>query len=101
VADPYDISGKYVAAVVVWPYCFGDDGKFFLGCGSISVHFEGPEVHASIFRAALHLTPTNEGGSISWACASGSSPDITKYLPQAARSDGLIHSWEATRNLLP
>ena len=89
-ADPYDISGKYVAAVVVWPYCFGDDGKFFLGCGSISVHFEGPEVHASIFRAALHLTPTNEGGSISWACSgkgftSSGYKDITKYLPSSCK----------------
>ena len=51
--------------------------------GVITATMEGTGVSAGIQNATLTLTPTDEGGSVSWLCA-GSADN--KYLPQACRN---------------
>ena len=72
-----NISGKYVTSVVV-----------------TRTAAAGPAVVTALFSAAAHaklrtgtlvLTGTNQGGSISWACASTGTPVITTYLPSTCQ----------------
>ena len=51
--------------------------------GVITVTFSGPEVNGIINGQKLKLTPTNNGGAISWTCAT---VDLAnKHLPAACR----------------
>ena len=65
------ITGTYVLSVGV-----GENGVI-----TATMRPEG--VSAGIQGETLELTPTDEGGSVSWACT-GSADN--KYLPQACRS---------------
>jgi type IV pilus assembly protein PilA len=62
-----NISGKYVAQVAV------------TGAGLVQVTF-GDEVNNKIFNAILTFTPTDNGGSLEWACA-GDATLVDKWLP--------------------
>jgi len=65
------ITGKYVTQVEV------------TGAGLIEVTF-GNDVNNKIFNAVLTFTPTDNSGSISWACA-GDATLVDKWLPPACR----------------
>jgi type IV pilus assembly protein PilA len=65
------ITGKYVTQVAV------------TGAGLIQVTF-GNDVNNKIFNAVLTFTPTDNTGSISWACA-GDATLVDKWLPSACR----------------
>lgn len=66
-----NISGKYVAQVAV------------TGAGLVQVTF-GDEVNNKIFNAILTFTPTDNGGSLEWACA-GDATLVDKWLPASCR----------------
>ena len=68
---PTDINGKYVSGVTVGT------------SGVITVAFSGKEAHATLQTGSLLMTPTQNAGSVSWAC-SGSSI-AAKHLPAACR----------------
>ena len=82
-ANPADISGKYVQAVTL----AGSDPAY--SPGTIAVVFRPePAAHALIANSAMFLVPMDNGGSVSWVCSSvgsGSAPDITKYLPSSCK----------------
>ncbi|MGV8961021.1 MAG: pilin [Stenotrophomonas sp.] len=65
-----NIKGKYVTGVAV------DDGV-------ITATF-GNDANAKIADKVLVLTPTDEAGSISWSCKTGTDVE-PKYLPAACR----------------
>jgi len=65
------IEGKYVAGVAVG------------AAGVVQVTF-GNEVNDKIFNAVLSFTPTDNDGSMSWACA-GDATLIDKWLPSSCR----------------
>ena len=65
-----DIEGKYVESVTVG------------ASGLVTVLF-GNEAHALIDADTLLMTPTNNTGSISWACTSTTIDN--KHLPAACR----------------
>jgi len=67
-----NITGKYVATVTV------------VDPGLIQVAYGGPDVNANINGAVLTMTPTNQGGSVSWACT-GDATLVAKWLPAACR----------------
>jgi type IV pilus assembly protein PilA len=71
IADAANITGEYVESVRV------------SGEGLIQVEF-GNEVNNKIFSAVLTFTPTDNGGSLSWACA-GDATLVDKWLPPACR----------------
>ncbi len=66
-----NITGKYVSQVAV------------TGAGLIQVTY-GNEVSNKIFTAVLTFTPTDNSGSISWACT-GDATLVDKWLPQSCR----------------
>jgi len=73
-ADKGTISGKYVSEVAV-----GDDG-------AISATFGAAGAHAKLKDGVMALTPTDNSGSISWACSStNTSVDISAYLPSSCQ----------------
>jgi len=65
------IEGKYVSGVAV------------TAAGVIQVTY-GNDVNNKIFNAVLSITPTDNGGSVSWACA-GDATLIDKWVPSACR----------------
>jgi len=65
------IEGKYVSGVAV------------TAAGVIQVTY-GNEVNNKIFNAVLSFTPTDNAGSLEWACA-GDATLIEKWLPSACR----------------
>ena len=66
-----NITGNYVTQVAV------------TGAGLIQVTF-GNNVNVNIINAVLTFTPTDNTGSITWACA-GDATLIDKWLPPACR----------------
>lgn len=68
---PGNISGNYVSGVEV------------TGAGLIEVTF-GINANTKILNAVLTMTPTNNGGSVAWAC-SGDATLLPKWLPAACR----------------
>ena len=66
-----NITGKYVSQVEV------------TGAGLIQVTY-GNEVNNNIVNAVLTFTPTDNSGSISWACT-GDATLVDKWLPQSCR----------------
>jgi type IV pilus assembly protein PilA len=68
-SDKATIKGKYVTQVEV------------VGAGTI-VATMGGDAHANVTGKTLTLTPTDNGGSVSWACTSTA---VDKYLPKACR----------------
>lgn len=64
-----NIKGKYVTGVAV-------------GAAGIIVATYGNEANTKIATKTLTLTPTDNGGSVSWACTSTAD---AKYLPKACR----------------
>ncbi len=74
-ADKGTISGKYVSEVAV----AGDTG-------AVSATFGGAGAHAKLSGGIMDLTPTDNSGSISWACSSNASgTDIAAYLPSSCQ----------------
>ena len=71
VEAPGNITGKYVAQVEV------------TGAGLIEVTFGG-DANSKITNAVLTLTPADNLGSITWACA-GDATLVDKWLPSACR----------------
>ncbi len=71
-ATPTNIKGKYVKSVAVG------------AAGVVTVTY-GIDAHATLLAGkTLTLTPTDAGGSVTWACSSAASlPD--KHLPAACR----------------
>jgi len=67
---PATITGKYVSQVAV------------VG-GLIQVTY-GNDVNTKILNAVLTITPTDNQGSVSWACA-GDATLVAKWLPPACR----------------
>ena len=73
--DKGTISGKYVSEVAV----AGDTG-------AISATFGATGAHAKLKDGVMALTPTDNSGSISWACSSNASgTDIAAYLPSSCQ----------------
>ncbi len=65
------ITGKYVLQVEV------------TGAGLIQVTF-GKDVNVKILNAVMTITPTDNQGSLSWACT-GDATLVEKWLPPACR----------------
>jgi type IV pilus assembly protein PilA len=65
------ITGKYVLQVEV------------TGAGLIQVTF-GKDVNVKILNAVMTITPTDNEGSLSWACT-GDATLVEKWLPPACR----------------
>ena len=68
---PGSIIGKYVTQVEV------------IAGGQIQVTY-GNDVNTKIFGATLTMTPTDNQGSVSWACT-GDAVLVAKWLPPACR----------------
>ena len=66
-----NITGKYVTQVLV------------AGLGTLQVTY-GNDANANIAGAVLTMTPTDNAGSVSWACA-GDATLVPKWLPAACR----------------
>ncbi len=66
-----NITGKYVTQVLV------------AGAGLLQVSY-GNDANANITGAVLTMTPTDNLGSVSWACA-GDATLVPKWLPAACR----------------
>jgi type IV pilus assembly protein PilA len=76
-----DISGKYVRHVTI----ISSTPPF----GWISVKFRAePDAHANIANGIMILEPKDNGGSISWACINGTTPNISDYLPSVCKDCG-------------
>ena len=71
---PTDISGKYVSSVTV-------------NAGVIEVLYGGADAHATLSAgpAQLLLSPTQNAGSVEWACSTGAPAIAAKHLPSACR----------------
>jgi len=67
-----NITGRYVSQVQV------------TGTGLIEVTFAGPDVNTKILNAIMTMTPTDAGGSVTWACT-GDATIVPKWLPPACR----------------
>jgi type IV pilus assembly protein PilA len=67
---PLSVNGRFVTRVDIL-------------AGTVRVSYGGTEVHQAISGDQLDLTPTFEGGSISWTC--GSSNISPRYLPTQCR----------------
>ena len=72
ISAPATITGKYVTQVEV------------TGEGLIQVTF-GNDVNIKILNAVLTYTPTDNTGSITWACT-GDATLVDKWLPPACRT---------------
>ena len=68
---PANITGNYVTQVAV------------TGAGLVQVTY-GNDVNVKILNAVLTMTPTNNVGSISWACT-GDATLVNKWLPPVCR----------------
>ena len=68
---PGAILGKYVVTVTVG------------AAGTIAIAYGG-DANANITGAVLTMTPTNNAGSVSWACT-GDATLVAKWLPAACR----------------
>ena len=68
---PASIAGKYVTQVAV------------AAGGVIQVTF-GNDANQRISGASLSMTPTNQDGSVTWACA-GDAVLVPKWMPPACR----------------
>ena len=68
---PANIRGKYVTQVAV------------TGVGLVQVTY-GNDVNVKILNAVLTMTPTNNLGSVSWACT-GDVTLVNKWLPAVCR----------------
>ena len=80
-ADPTDITGQYVRSVMIQG---GTTPQ-----GWISVFFKNqPDVNERISGGVMILDPTDNGGSISWVCINGSTPNISDYLPSVCKDCG-------------
>ncbi len=66
-----NITGKYTTGVAV-------------GAGGICASTYGNDANANIAGAVLTMTPTDNTGSVSWAC-SGDATLVDKWLPAACR----------------
>ena len=75
-ADPFDINGKYVRGVVVYPA--PDASVRWLGV--IIVLFRD-SAHTKIAGGTMGLKAIDEGGSISWVCRG----NILNYLPSSCK----------------
>ena len=75
------IKGQYVATVTV-----SETGAItaVFGDGSIGVT-PFADAHTKLAKGSMALTPTDHGGSVSWACSSTGTPDITAYLPSSCK----------------
>ena len=71
VAAAGSITGKYVSQVAV------------TGAGLIQVTF-GNDVNSKVLNAVLTMTPTDNLGSVSWACT-GDAVLVDKWLPSSCR----------------
>jgi len=71
VAAAGSISGKYVSQVAV------------TGAGLIQVTF-GNDANSKVSNAVLTMTPTDNLGSVSWACT-GDAVLVDKWLPSSCR----------------
>jgi type IV pilus assembly protein PilA len=71
VAAAGSISGKYVSQVAV------------TGAGLIQVTF-GNDANSKVLNAVLTMTPTDNLGSVSWACT-GDAVLVDKWLPSSCR----------------
>ena len=65
------IQGSYVSGVDV-------------SGGRIAVSFHGPKANKAIWSQQLILSPTDQGGSITWTCATSTLSG--KYLPSTCRN---------------
>jgi type IV pilus assembly protein PilA len=72
---PGAISSKYVASVTV------SDGAITILYASAGVG-GNPTMNG----ASLTLTPTDNGGSLTWRCAIGGRSDLYRYLPAECRN---------------
>jgi len=68
---PANITGRYVTQVAV------------TGAGLVQVTY-GNDVNVKILNAVLIMTPTNNVGSVSWACT-GDVTLVDKWLPPVCR----------------
>jgi len=70
-----NIKGQYVATVMV-----GSDG-------AVTATFESVAngAHSKLAGNTMILRPTITTGSISWACESGTTTDISAYLPSSCK----------------
>ena len=66
-----NIRGKYTTQVAV------------TGAGTCNATY-GNDANANITGAILTMTPTDNAGSVSWACT-GAAPLVPKWLPAACR----------------
>ena len=71
IAAAGSISGKYVSQVAV------------TGAGLIQVTF-GNDANSKVLNAVLTMTPTDNLGSVSWACT-GDAVLVDKWLPSSCR----------------
>ena len=74
------IAGVEVAANITGQYVTGVQ----VGAGGVVTVTYGNDVNAKILNAQLLMTPTDNLGSISWACA-GDATLENKWLPPACR----------------
>ena len=68
-----DIEGKYVTSVTVG------------SSGVVTVLFGG-DAHSVITGKDIIMTPTNNTGSVSWVCTTGTNTIANKHLPAACRT---------------
>jgi len=68
-----DIKGKYVSQVAVG------------GSGVVTVTF-GSGAHSVIDGKTIQLAPSNNTGSVEWACSSSGASIANKHLPAACRT---------------
>ena len=68
-----EITGKYVTSVTV-------------GASGVVTVLYGKEAHTIISGKDIAMTPTNNTGSVSWACTTGTNTIANKHLPAACRS---------------
>jgi type IV pilus assembly protein PilA len=73
------IQGKYVTSVTV-----GSSSDTAV-TGIITVVLDEADTHSLIKTGAMTLTATAGSGSITWACASSATKDITAYIPSSCK----------------
>ena len=79
---PGEIQGEYVRQVRLSE--FDPAGTFRTNQHNIIVRFNDA-AHGTLKHGALYLTGRDEGGTISWKCQGGVSPDISSYLPSSCK----------------
>lgn len=71
VSTPASITGKYVTSVTV-------------GANGVVTALYGKAANTKILNKTLLITPTDAGGSVTWACTKGGGM-VDKYVPQNCR----------------